>query len=992
MPPEPVPLADARAWSLLVDAEAMNLLSTHDRYHAAPPEPKEVREANAAAPPGSKVILPRMTAVPALSVEAAIPKTATTGKDAVVKNTFQSKPPATGTREQVEAALQSALTYDKTSNGFAALPIPFGDLDTIRCFFADRTNPGFNTTWGLDDDGPIEPDGTLNAQLPELLLATTDQNVPTIGELDRMVLRSPICGRFRFEPYFLYRNEGGTVRVVGPSNTGRVTMQQPTLSIREGAEGTGSQVFKQRILAFEHVDRRSVARVIDLHLALHLQWVEQIVAHFGGAKTDHPRLVIPKSSKEVRDFVLSEVNNLLRAWIAFLFSIRWRAEDTAAAGTISTGWAGKLPTRDAGAADAVGIVEVAKGVLAAPAMLESLRYFSSTIYAPRLAGFTWSEVLRDARQDPETLRFPAPGDIPPYAPADEARKKQYNLLRLVDDPAFRWIACYAGSPVGKPARVYAPAAAVGTAFPHGGLTTYEVEALHVAGSSGAALGLSAQPAGAGPRPGYAMDLTPYDAKATGNACWISAQRTNRFHTLIDFLVELTEGIHFSSREQPFVDIHALLDPATGRGHPLRVPLHSDDWLRAVFLRSQMDTLAATNLGNDSIKWWAGKVDIPASDLAPKNPYRSETTFIPGAYRATNLKGQVGFRELYPPPIGTGQISGFNLFDLTSAMLASQRITHNGSRPLPLPVLLALMDKEGVRAFGAINRIVRNTTNPAETLRWEALWRNPPPDNIRFTRAYYPVGDDAMARRSWLSYPYGLDTFAQRDADDELKKHLGWVENAGVLSLEPQEDPGRYLRERVLATWHAMTPAFGFPVIWKRSRRAHWVCLSLMTAWFRMLESDMHAAAAGAPRPYHRKGEAYPAGKPSASWLPAGSSPPSLERDDGSRVGPNDTEWKDFLTYYGMLYIAYNANPRRLTNEMDAVDAALPSSWVHTKRDYLVFRHSRGEDVINRMVNFVIAIDAYLRLHYMGGLAPQDYPAALPLDTAPLDARWGIPKP
>ena len=68
-------------------------------------------------------------------------------------------------------------------------------------------------------------------------------------------------------------------------------------------------------------------------------------------------------------------------------------------------------------------------------------------------------------------------------------------------------------------------------------------------------------------------------------------------------------------------------------------------------------------------------------------------------------------------------SGFGTFDLESAYLARARMNdpYDGPDVLPMSVLLALMEREGVKLFASINRRVRNAaTVAAAPLVWEAF--------------------------------------------------------------------------------------------------------------------------------------------------------------------------------------------------------------------------------------------------------------------------------
>lgn len=999
VPPEVLLAGRVLEYLAVLDTTANILINTFDRFQVSAPGPRQARVAPVGAAAGApKSILPRITANTGVSDDFDIPNSAIDGgaNSVVTKSStlFSSKPPEPGNPVTVETQLQAKLSRDKHANQFTPLPIPFTGFDTIRFFFADRAAVGFAGALGLNDQGIIQADGSLAAPLPFMLLATRDDDgngQVQLGEVDRLILRAPISGRFRFEPYYLYRS-AAAFQPVGPSNSGRLIFEQPPLSTREkNTDRTKTLVYKHRYFALDHVDRASLTPIIHRHLVFHLRFFKEMNDHFAGGAAGEPRLTIEKSSSELMAAVVSDVNHLLRSWTAFLSVLRWRAQDIAVDGQIDAAWKTLFPAKELDAKNAKNLLPIVDHILTTPALLESLLFFSEKVYSPLLAGHTWMEVLDANRAtDPTVPQFPVTKDQPPFTPKNAANDLialQHDRLRRVEDPMCRWIGCYAGAPVGKPARVYAAAAPAAGAFPANGLTAYEVEALHLAGTAAATLGLAAAVAAEpGPSPGRAMNLNSYAPRARGYATYFSASKIaeDSLHTVIDFLVELTQGIHFREKEAAFLDIHTLQNQTNGRGHPLLTVLHSDEHKKAFHLRRQMDTLRTTvvggvPLGDHSVAWWRTKLNMDAAvPLAPTNPYKEDhsvRTLFPGVLEFDDLSAEA--------PSGRGIPSGFDEFDFTSAYLAIGRMSNPpASPPLPLPVLLALMETEGIKLFAPINRIVRNTTTLGNTLIWEALSRNPAhPTRSPFLMPVVPIAPQFLGRGFWFSFPYGLDRFTDVNEPGFRAKVNEFV-TSGVLAFEPGEDLGPYITARVFSNY-LLLPAVGarrgVPQIWKLSRRMHWAGLSVMAGFYRQLERDLNAGANGFDAP-------------TAAWLPVGSSPPALVRGDGSRVGPNDTEWKDFLSYYGMIYISYNSNPASLNafrTSAAAAVAARPGGWAFTLRDFLLFQHRRDDSIIRRMCRFVIALDAYLRLNLMQGLNPVDYAATNGNATALPGNRWGL---
>jgi hypothetical protein len=700
-------------------------------------------------------------------------------------------------------------------------------------------------------------------------------------------------------------------------------------------------------------------------------------AGFRGVAGAEPRLSIPSGSLTVRLWALETVSSLLRAWTSFLAVLRWRPDDTAVAGEIPSAWATAFPERNLAASDAAAVLAAVEEIGKHPSWLVSLRTFIASVYSRLLAGYSWLEVLAANGQE-LTRRFPVPSDQPPYTPRVDAQVKQHDRLRRVADPQFRWVACFAGSPIGGVSRSFGA-----------GLTTFELEALHAAGTAHLALGLGVPVAGAGPRPGRAMDLTPYAAQAKGHVCAFQAEPLglDGLHTTVDWLLELTTGIHFRQEEPAFLDLTALMDPDSGSGHPLLAALRSGEQLKAVHLRRQMDALSGTALGASSLTWWDGKLamprdvtgtkwtlvqengDIVEEPAAPRTPYRGSRTT-----RRTFL-GSLVFTDLR----GGGVPSGFDLFDIASAYLATGRMCEppDGPDRLPLVILLALMEREGIKGFAPLTRHVRNTKTEATTLSWEA-------HNQVLERSGWPADLDQMGRDGCLLWPYGLDRFAQPPTDAAFNALIASMEAEAppVIRRGVGEDVAVYLRQRAWSAWHPKPPPPpppppvdpGLPAVWKRSRRMHWASLSLMAGFFRQLETQINNASTA-------NGFAEVGWSPDPGWLPAGSSPPDL-----TGKGPADPEWKDYLTYYALIYMVYNTSKPTWRKYVKGAEAArLAAGSPLSLRDFLVFKHARGRFVIGNMVRFAIGLDAFLRLDFLEGKAPKDYAAATP-DATPATTR------
>jgi hypothetical protein len=353
-------------------------------------------------------------------------------------------------------------------------------------------------------------------------------------------------------------------------------------------------------------------------------------------------------------------------------------------------------------------------------------------------------------------------------------------------------------------------------------------------------------------------------------------------------------------------------------------------------------------------------------LSPADPFRDDRT------RNAMFPGVLEFEQLM-----AGAPSGFDSFDLESAYLAVTRMSTSAANRLPLAVLLAIMETEGVKLFAPVNRLAADTGDASKTLVWEALSRNPAFSIPRLrptTVVPFPADVGPIARGLWLSWPYGLDRFALPPTDADVNARVARIAAAGVYTPAADDDPSGYIRRRVWAGPNLLPllgAGMGVIQIWKRSRRMHWAALSLMAGFFRQLEVELQTGTGG------YAGSVLP----SPAWLPAGASPPDL-----SGRTPTDTQWKDYLTYYALVYMSYNSSPATVLGLVAGATAAHGASPLGM-RDFLLFQHNRSHVVLINAVRFMIALDAYLRLDYMQRTAPRDYDKATPQTVLASARTW-----
>ena len=363
---------------------------------------------------------------------------------------------------------------------------------------------------------------------------------------------------------------------------------------------------------------------------------------------------------------------------------------------------------------------------------------------------------------------------------------------------------------------------------------------------------------------------------------------------------------------------------------------ADDHERAIGLRGQMTRLTATLVGGKpleqtSIEWWRANLSMAPNPVAPDTPYRDAAT----RWRVNGFPGALQFEDLMPKtpanPNGRGLPSGLSIFDLDSAFIASDRMG------LPLPVLLALMETEGVDLFAPVNRLVRQPTpvdDDTKTVSWEAQSRDttnmlrPPIADVEagVAAARLAAWRQTVGRAFWLSFPYGLDRFTLVD-DAAVNARSDQFVAAKILVKDADEKIEPYIRTRVFSRFHLLPgiAPLGTVRIWKVSRRVHWAILSLMAGFLRRWRSRRMMGRVRSPHCLQRVCLSARALRTSCRWRTR------------SRT---DSAWKDYLTYYGMLYFSYNSTPAGLVAFANAAKAAMGASPL-SLRDFIVFRHQRA---------------------------------------------------
>ena len=1009
------------ASALRIGAELQN--STLNAYHSqSAVKPNLVTPFIYADGSGDEVLVPPENQLPTEYTGPGFDLTDHTNDVVRASRTFS--PPDIGpglSLQQVAAKIEEKTFRDKVARDVSPLAMPRTAHDTLRFYWPSVPDPGFQDVLGLDLTGVLPAAGLMPPQFPEYLLETWITATTTeLGEVDRLLLRSPVLGQFRFEIYYHYRKRGDSLRIIGPSNSGRLIVKS-MLHTHESRRSRTS-LYQPVLFVFEHVDRSSVIPHIYRHLVFQLAQFGTIVDQYLSAESDEPRIAITRSKKVLFEAIKNGIHRLLKGWLAFLTTLHPTAEDQTVKAALPVEWwrlLGKARISE------LKLKEIVIQIINETVWQEALLRFVRDYYAPLLSGYSWLEVLN---QHAAGLKFPLPEDELPTS-ADDL--DQVKNLEAVQDTSSTWIACYAGAPLGKPSPAYdetaPPAGAV--SYPATTLTAYELEAAHLANRTTSMFtGIAGLAALLGPTSGQAMDLSPFTPKHRGHVSMnyiidikveVKKQEDieNNLYTLVDWLIELLQGLNVFRDEPSVVDLLSYVDLATGNGHPLYAPLRVDEYLRAKSLRRQLDILDNIKVGTKSLEqtnldWWKkgnwglgiGKGILPLENVlvsgnteehwvnddggsfesnppGPSNPYQKKNTMFPKSGTTRILKGIVA--------VDKGHIlrpSGFDEFDIYSAYLAQSRMLNpiTNKNDLPMPVILALMEREGLRFFAFLNRLVNNTTRRNKTISW-----SPWDGNDQRPSNADDYTNKRLARFFWFGWPYGLDRMilkpvSKYKTDDEFDTELNSLLTDGILkTMAPGEHMRKYIEDRIEANWISAGGGIGRPVIWKRARRAHWAFISLMAGWYQHVQKSIHEQSNEYKREWDYQNH------PGVDWLL--SDVIDLAGEDlGKTVLPDDEKWRHFITYYSFIYLGYNTQgaairPLNRAGESWSAyikraegDPARPAT--RSLRDHLFFFRERRRLAIHNMVRFGISLDSYMRLDCMHELTPDDFSGAMPYET------------
>ncbi len=882
----------------------------------------------------------------------------------VTQTTFSSKAiPAGLSIQEVALEIQKKIHFDSVSKVLSRLPQPFTELDTLRAFWNKNSASSFTDVLGLNLSGVLPSGGLFPPNLPEFLLETylTSLEKKT-GEVNRFVVRSPVSGLVRFEPYYHFHLEGGTLKTICQSNSGRLVIQSQKNKFKSDRSRT--KLYDAQNFVIENIDRNSVANHLFLLFAFQFSHFENILnenkTSSGSGNPEFERLKFESPKNWLKE-LKSSVKRALRAWIIFIGTFNAEPDDQIIFDSIP---ADKKQKIRKGTLKDDELIEAVNDIINDANRLSNFIIFLEKYYIPVLAGVSWYEVFDKHGLHGRGLEFPVPVDKPPKNGSDREAQRDHGFLESLQNKTLNWLVCYSGCPLGFPSKVFNPSPIPEdqTEFPGNAITTFELEALHLANRTPdifPSLGGLDTLAGTIPTSGVPIDLSIYESLNVGFSCDFRLRRRS-LYSLVDWFQELTKELNTFRKEPEIVSFEKYFDYASAdQRHPLATLLKYDDYVRSKLIRHQMDEHEATTFESDNLSWWKSirSPFIPTfgdwpdgSGDAPQKPFLDDRTRRPPL-----VSGVASFAD--------GHISsGFDFFDLESMYIARSRVKNflTGDFDIPMSTIMALAEREGIRLFAWLNRIVNSN-------RW-----------VAFDGAFSLAGVNTkdLGRIFWLNWPHGLDVYngsSIAGANSKFDSVIALLVANDVISLETGEEVRKYITERV----NSVVPApVSTPEIFKITRRCHWAFLVLMVGYFQYIHKFVRnkTNAPGTPQFAHTEDD----------WFIDHF---SQDQDGYNALSP---ERKNFITYYSLVYMGYNSSPTAWSRMIEDVEDTPPADLGGLSlRDYLMFKYepdsSGDDDNITHVIRYAISLDAYSRIDFL-----EDNLESFELDESNLaDRNWGI---
>jgi hypothetical protein len=820
--------------------------------------------------------------------------------------------------------------WDDDARKVAVLPQPLWAEESLLGFWL--TPASGSGLLAAPIAGILQNDASTHA------LATSTTQLD--GEMAPALLRAPVIGLARFERYrHVLMKPDNSLEAVHPSAAGAwVIKATPNIT----PPPTDSPLFAQNWLILENVDGAAAESCLAALTYIQLLKFDDILA-------------TKKFDKELA----KQCRQLLGAWLAYLeivYPVKKKPADpsiplssiTDALKTPFQGQADVDPNRPNDLPKQ--IKDLLEFIQSDSNLKNNLKTFISDYYAPVLCGKSWHELDVDIPKDPR--------------PPQTAALSNLEYLPFSKDA---WLVCYAGCPLGQAAPIYVsdpntPPPVVD--LPLQAFTVFELEALAIAGKIKELFPAATEPSLADPL--SPLDLSDFEAQSPGCFCSLRLLQNGYpkvNYTIRDWLSEVVKGSNFG----------VILDRqvAMGLHHPLESALDMDTFYVAQIYRTAMNTLntakvGAVRLDKKLLDWWLAKTDLAVGNQWP--------TRIAG--------GADGLSKAGPDdPFLTGETrrnglnSGYDEFDLEAVGIVQKLVfnTKEPGSPIPFALMLALMQTEGFRWLGTVERT--GITNEAR--RWKPVGAGPLPppagfvteNNIDPALRAKPRFFEGIITMDWVRYPFGLDIFNQdvpnNPADIFLSSKTSFINRFVALKAVPVITPDiteyyahAYLVARLQG---AFLTNSGIPKVIhgsRTTRRLQWLGILCQMAEFQGRHKELSVRQSLDLRVNFE-----------------------LVDELASPVSPipgpnaNSPERRAYLAYWSLVYLYFNAAPGVWNAWVRHAKLNKPAG--STVSEYILFNHHiatpAGCADIQRanMLRFAVALDAYLRLDLAGNSDASD---------------------
>lgn len=851
------------------------------------------------------------------------------------------------------------FTSDK--NKISAIPFPFHGLDSLRCFWLKLSSTPLTDT--LDLNIKNFPDQTF------LLKTFTESGTSTFGELNRLIVRSAALSLVAFEPYYHFEISSTGLKTRCPSNSGRIVIKT-----QNQINNKYPRLFESTSFAYENMDRKSVQSfLLELFLSQFRNFEAFLVKNEANLATaiktkatftalkglvdSTPDIFKLEAPKTYYEKLVYSIRRAMVGWVLYVKNLGIGLAEAVNYTDIKNAYI-KITVFEDSLNDTKASIEdiynFNKIILGSTPFMQSFTNFLTRCYIPLSCGASWKECIDTIPYHDTNFKFPVSKNEAPKNATDAASKMAQNdhawLEKIYNDSGKdreSCFICYSGCPLGFPSKVYHTSTPVAKSiFPPGAFTTFELEAsILVAIANNTFSSVASYPAVI---PGCPLDLTSYESFVAGYSCSLQLYTKIHFYTLIDWFQELLKETNAHSKAEALIDLTIY---AYQNLHPIVQIIKFNEYTDFIALRNNMDSLdttAPTSLALDTLKWWLVKNSFlpdaisdawpDGSSANPKRPYLNDHTVFPAPDLPVNtisfLKGRNAIN-----------ISGFDVFDMECINIAISMVKNplTGNFDTPFPVVMALVLREGINMFQFLNRITRPVTN----LRWIAH------------NTFHPVPLDANAekhtisRMYWLAFPYGLDTYTFDPSItlDTTTKTNNFFRNKLKLLIDDEpilfgtdkESLLEFINERIGSEFNI---GDSFPSIFKLQKRVHAAFITLMLAWYQ----HMHDIIIN-----KKHGLTYT----SSDWTTNDFS--SIQ----DSITDLDTKRKDFITYYSMIYLAYNSSISTWNAFTNSIESSPSRTALGMKvRDYMLFKFIGNPPLpMSNMMHFAIGLDDLCRFKY-----------------------------